>query len=288
MHAAPFTTLACPIDGLPLTKHDKQLRCENNHSFDIARQGYVNLLPSQDKRSKHPGDSKEMIDARQRFLDSGVYAPISDAVNALALKWVAQSPADTFSLLDAGCGEGYYLQRLKEQAIGENTEKTLALMGMDISKPAVLAAARREKSAVCWVVGTNRNIPVLDQSVDMILCMFGFPVFDAFKKAIHPYGKVILVESGPEHLIELREQLYDEVRKAPLPAYEQATELGFTYDTPGGLTYQSVPLDPQQLQALMVMTPHFFKASREKRERIAALQSLSITIDVRFRVFSLS
>ena len=110
MNIIKAKNLACPIDGQRLEAHEKQLVCGNGHSFDIARQGYVNLLPVQHKRSKQPGDSKEMVVARTEFLDSGVYQPI---VNKLVEITLAQITGDKeVCLMDAGCGEGYYLDHV--------------------------------------------------------------------------------------------------------------------------------------------------------------------------------
>ncbi|HTN32657.1 MAG TPA: rRNA (guanine-N1)-methyltransferase, partial [Marinobacter sp.] len=110
MTCTPFTALACPLDGQALIHNEKQWYCEAGHSFDLARQGYVHLLPVQKKRTKSPGDSKEMVAARQRFLASGFYKPIADAVNLAVLDGLAST--ESISCLDAGCGEGYYLHKL--------------------------------------------------------------------------------------------------------------------------------------------------------------------------------
>ena len=110
MNITPFQALACPLDGAPLRRHGGALRCGRGHSFDLASQGYVNLLPVQNKRSLDPGDSKLMVAARRRFLNAGHYAPIAAAVGRAVL---AGRPGDApTACLDAGCGEGYYLRQL--------------------------------------------------------------------------------------------------------------------------------------------------------------------------------
>jgi len=141
---------ACPLDGTPLHCTGSAWTCASGHSFDIASQGYTNLLPVQHKRSRDPGDSKEMVAARRRFLAAGFYRPIAAAVGRAAL---ADLPADaTISCLDAGCGEGYYLRQL---AAAAGDEHTLALLGLDISKWAVLAAAKQDKRPVGWQLTPN-------------------------------------------------------------------------------------------------------------------------------------
>ena len=139
MSITPFQALACPLDDEPLQRDGKVWRCAHGHSFDVARQGYVHLLPVQNKRSRDPGDSKQMVAARRRFLNAGHYRPIAEAVSRAAL---AGLPTDaTANCLDAGCGEGYYLRELADAA----GEQPLALLGLDISKWAVLAAAKLKK-----------------------------------------------------------------------------------------------------------------------------------------------
>lgn len=130
------------------------MRCAKGHCFDIASQGYINLLPVQNKRSLDPGDSKEMVAARHRFLSAGHYAPIAAAVARASLS--AFPAGNTIACLDAGCGEGYYLRQL---AAAESTHN-LSLLGLDISKWAVLSAAKQDKRTR-WVVGSNAHLPVL-------------------------------------------------------------------------------------------------------------------------------
>ncbi len=213
MSTTSFEALACPLDGDPLERQDGAWRCPAGHSFDIARQGYVHLLPVQNKRSRDPGDSKEMVAARRRFLEAGHYRPIAEAVSRAVL---AGAPAGgTLRCLDAGCGEGFYLRELasvateSEKAQGE--APTLSLLGVDISKWAVLAAAKREKAAT-WVVGTNAHLPVQAQSLDRVLCLFGFPVYPEFARVLKPGGELLLVEAGPDHLRELREIIYPSLK----------------------------------------------------------------------------
>src|SRR5690554_777972 len=114
MTIKPFGALACPLDGEPLVRESSSWRCPNGHNFDVARQGYVHLLPVQNKRSKDPGDSKAMVAARQGFLNAGHYQPVADAVSAAVLKGVPEASA--LDCLDAGCGEGYYLRQLESAA----------------------------------------------------------------------------------------------------------------------------------------------------------------------------
>ena len=173
--------LACPIDGVQLKYHEKQLICENGHVFDIARQGYVNLLPVQHKRTKHPGDSKVMVLARTHFLNAGFYQAIANKLNELVHSQLTS--ANEICFLDAGCGEGYYFDALLNYLGDKKSSIDLSFIGLDISKDAIVQASKRNKQ-ISWVVGTNRRPPVAEKSIDIILCLFGFLSVPGFKKVL--------------------------------------------------------------------------------------------------------
>lgn len=276
----PAQNLICPLDQKPLQQEGNSLRCESGHSFDIARQGYVNSLPVQKKRSKDPGDSKEMIIARQNFLNAGLYQPVSEHLSQLVKNLL---PTQQSCIIDAGCGEGYYLDRLGQMLNEQMPEADHNLIGLDISKWAVQAAAKRNKN-ISWLVGTNAQIPVQPESTDMIICMFGFYDLERMAEKLKPGGLVILAEAGSEHLIELRELIYSEVRRTPLPDLRDALAEQFSLVKEERLTFNPDTLDAQQVQDLMVMTPHLYRASYEGKQQAQSLTELQITADVVFRV----
>ncbi|RUR39305.1 putative RNA methyltransferase [Vreelandella populi] len=283
MNSLPFKALACPLDGDSLTQAEGAWRCAAGHSYDIAKQDYVNLLPVQRKRSHDPGDSKAMVAARQRFLNDGHYQPIADAINHAALNG---APEDMpLSCLDAGCGEGYYLRQLA-QAASDKTQ--LELVGLDISKWAVMAAAKQNRQqeqnsqkdqSATWVVGSNANLPVQSETLDRLLCMFGFPVMSEFARVLKPGGVLLQVEAGSNHLRELREIIYPTLK--PERSGEQTVPKGFTAQTAESVSY-SVTLNGREAIAdLLAMTPHLYRANAEGRERAAALETLTVRVDVR-------
>ncbi|MDO9386488.1 MAG: methyltransferase domain-containing protein [Thiobacillus sp.] len=277
MRITPFQALACPLDGTPLQCTGSAWTCASGHSFDIASQGYTNLLPVQHKRSRDPGDSKEMVAARRRFLTAGFYRPIAAAVNRAVL---ADLPADaSISCLDAGCGEGYYLRQL---ATAAGDEQTLALLGLDISKWAVLSAAKQD-SRPSWVVGSNAKLPVLPGTLDRVLCMFGFPVYAEFARVLKPGGLLVQVDSGPDHLRELREIIYPSL-KPERPADLQ-TPVGFSRLPTETVRFAIDLTHAGQIADLLAMTPHLYRASAEGREAAAALAALSLSVDVRLTCF---
>ncbi|MGP9566318.1 putative RNA methyltransferase [Halomonas sp. AOP5-B2-8] len=319
MSITPFQSLACPLDGEPLYLEGSTWRCSaghspskhdfskhdpskhdpskpssskpspSKHSFDIAKQGYVNLLPVQQKRSSDPGDSKAMVAARQRFLDAGYYRPIADAVSRAVLSQAKrQSIRDTpFSCLDAGCGEGYYLRQLASAA---QDALPLALMGLDISKWAVLAAAKQDSRRggeqehsqtpqSQWVVGSNAHLPVQSQTLDSVLCMFGFPVMGEFARVLKPGGMLLQIEAGPSHLRELREIIYPTLK--PERSSESKVPEGFIHHHTERLCYSLALEGAEDISDLLAMTPHLYRASAEGRARAGALEALAITVEVR-------
>ena len=277
MTITPFQALACPLDGAPLSRSGASLRCASGHSFDIASQGYTHLLPVQQKRSRDPGDSKEMVAARRRFLNGGGYQPIAAAVGRAALADLP--PQATLSCLDAGCGEGYYLRQL---AAAAHAGQTLALLGLDISKWAVLSAAKQDKRPN-WVVGTNARLPVLSATLDCVLCMFGFPVYAEFARVLKPQGQLLQVDAGPDHLRELREIIYPALK--PERSADAPTPPGFIALGSETVRYPLTLEGAGQIADLLTMTPHLYRASAEGRARAAALTELSLTVDVRLTRF---
>lgn len=271
----PLTDFICPLDGKPLHLNERSWRCDNNHSYDVAKQGYVNLLPVQNKRSKDPGDSKAMVQARREFLEQGHYQPLAQALANTVLVDGDQA------VLDAGCGEGYYLRYLVEQAEQEGID--LRLAALDISKWAVQAAAKRDKR-LSWMVASNSSIPLDDNSVDTILCVFGFPVKAEFKRVLKPGGRLIMVDPTADHLKELKAIIYSEIKtkNEVLPITDSAFEL----TSEQRVTFPVSLASNQAIKDLLTMTPHLYRTSAEGRERAEALSSLQLTADVWVRVFS--
>ena len=282
-HRSPFQALACPLDGEPLHLEGGTWRCASNHSFDVAKQGYVNLLPVQQKRSTDPGDSKAMVAARQRFLAAGEYAPIAEALSQAVVSHADQTQAETYCCLDAGCGEGYYLRQLAH-SVPES--QALSLLGLDISKWAVQSAAKQDdkQAPICrWVVGSNAQLPVQSASVDSVLCMFGFPVYSEFSRVLKTGGQLIQIDAGPQHLRELRDIIYPTLK----PTREKETNVpeGFARRASEQICYAISLEGGDVIRDLLTMTPHLYRASAEGREKAAALDQLTLTIDAQLTVW---
>lgn len=267
--------LRCPLDQLPLTKKDRSLVCPDGHAFDIAKTGYVNLLPVQKKHSKDPGDSKEMVSARRDFLNLGVYDPIIDAiVNSLPTEL---SDLDKLSLFDAGCGEGHYLRTIANTL---NDKLMLDATGLDISKWAITDASKRDKN-IDWIVGSNAHVPVADGRFDWVMCAFGFPVFPEFQRILNENGWLLLVESGADHLLELRQVLYPEIKPHKV-TYTDGIE-GFVLRKELDHKFNFSLSSQAQIGQLLNMTPHIHKASYEGRQAALSLEKIDLTADIKLR-----
>lgn len=270
----PVTDLICPLDQQPLHRREGSWQCENGHSYDIAKQGYVNLLPVQNKRSKDPGDSKAMIRARRHFLSQGFYQPLAEQLAAEVLA------SDTTTILDAGCGEGYYLQQLIQAA--EQQGQSLQIAGSDISKWAVQAAAKQSKQ-VTWMVASNSTIPLSDNSVDTLLCLFGFPAEAEFERVLKPGGRLIMVDPASRHLHELKQIIYPEVNAKP--EQSPVNDNRWSRIKEHRISYTVTLPDNDTIRDLLIMTPHLYRSSQTGRERAEALTTLDVTVDVWLRVF---
>lgn len=271
------SNLACPMDATALVERQGQLCCEQGHHFDIARQGYINLLPVQHKKSKAPGDNKEMVAARTHFLNTQLFEPISEQINKTLLR-VLTDVTCNICVLDAGCGDGYYL----DQLIKKVTHPNISAIGVDISKQAIMSAAKRN-SNLTWLVASNKQLPVLDNSVDVILSVFGFPSVDGFARALVAQGSVILVEPGAQHLIELRKHLYDKIEEPINKSARLAAPLFDVINTQT-LTYETKKLTNDELVNLLKMTPHCYRAPKAAVEQLCQQSDISVTVEVNITV----
>jgi 23S rRNA (guanine745-N1)-methyltransferase len=252
------------------------LRCTSGHSFDRAREGYFNLLLVQHKASLDPGDSKAMVAARRRILDAHCYRPIAER---LVARVAGLNPAPA-TILDAGCGEGTYLNALAHGLPGAPL-----LVGIDISKWAVQAAAKRSTAAF-WAVATNRHLPFAPSSIDLIVSLFGFPVWSEFARVQAPAGHVLLVDPGPDHLIELRSIIYPEVTRAAPPSLAAAQAAGYRLIDEQPLSFPIALTSAAQIADLLAMTPHDHRAPLAGRAALASHDSLALTGDVVFRLLA--
>ncbi len=261
--------LLCPVCGKILEKIPGQYRCDAGHSFDIARQGHVNLLTVQQKHSKMPGDTAQQVISRRAFLDGGFYAPIARALTETALELGAVGP-----ILDVGCGEGYYSAQM---AAALNA----GLTGLDISKEAVRYAAARYKGHQ-WLCATAAHIPVADHSVGTLMSLFAVTLPVEFHRVLRENGLFFQVLAAQDHLLGLKNIIYPKLKfrekdSVPdLPGFELVTSrpIRFQFTVEGA-----------QVQNLLSMTPHVYRIGKEGAARLAATQSLTDTASCILNVY---
>lgn len=251
----------CPLCQLRLTLHERVYQCANRHSFDIAREGYVNLLPVQQKNSKDPGDNKQMMQARRSFLQSGAYAALAQAVTQQLLQFQPSS------LLDCGCGEGYYTAFIAEQLPQCQT------YGIDISKAAIKYAAKAH-AGIQFSVASAYQLPFADNSFDALVRIYAPSKDTELLRLLRDNGHLVTVTPGPQHLIEIKQAVYDDVRLHD----DAIAELqGFKHLNRQRLQYQFKPENAAQLLALLQMVPLAWKFSAEQQQHFANnTQAISI------------
>lgn len=261
--------LICPVCGQRLTRFDHAYRCPEGHCFDVARQGYVNLLAVQQKKSLHPGDTPQQVASRRAFLEGGFYVPIARALCEAAVRHGGQGP-----VLDVGCGEGYYGTRLAEAL---NTELT----GVDISKDAVRCAAGRYKNA-CWLVASGAHLPVESGSAGVVSSLFALTVSEEFHRVLKDGGLFLQVLAAEDHLLGLKGIIYPQLTHRPkdtVPAL------------PGFALLETIPIrfsftvEGEQVENLLSMTPHVYRISREGAQRLAGTQKLTDTASCVLNVY---
>lgn len=176
---------------LTLLREEKRLVCPSGHSFDIARNGYINLLQPQDKRSKNPGDTLAAVTGRRRLHDLGVTEPLLHAVAQM----IGAAPSDI--LLDAGCGEGFYPGNIAQRT-------GCKACGVDISIPAIDAAARRYPDCEWVVANADRFLPYEDHSFSIVLSITARMNASEFRRVLRKDGRLLVAVPAPDDLIELR------------------------------------------------------------------------------------
>lgn len=259
----------CPNCKKPLSLTGKSWCCENNHSFDVARQGYVNLLTVQQKHSLNPGDTREMVLARRQFLEAGYYLPIGDTLKKL----VSQYAPSAQSVLDVGCGEGYYLSHLTH---------IRSQVGIDISKEAVRCAAAKYKNSL-WLTATASHLPFADHSFDCLLSMFALTMEEEYHRVLKPGGLFVQVLAGKNHLRGLKNIIYPTLVEKEKNL--QPTLTGFTLLHSETITFDFSLTDPQQVQNLLSMTPHVWRISKEAAQALRETTTLQDRAEVVFNLY---
>ena len=261
--------LLCPLCGKPLCREERSYRCENRHSFDIARQGYVHLLPVQQKHSLHPGDTRDQVLARRAFLTQGYYRPIVDK-----LIDTAKELGCTGDLLDVGCGEGYYSSRLADALNAD-------LVGLDISKEAVRCAAGAYKSAT-WVCATASHLPVADGSIRLLTSLFSLTLPEEFHRVLAKDGYYFQVLAAQDHLLGLKSIIYPELLLREKDSVPELPQFALVRSIPIRFTFT---VEGEMVQNLLSMTPHVYRISKAGAEALAQTKTLTDTASCVLNVY---
>ena len=286
----------CPLCQSPLQPAADTWRCDGSlhpkqtvHPFDVARQGYVNLLPVQQKKSKAPGDSQQSIDARKRFLTAGHYQPLNDlicqtmAALLTAKKASLEQKDKPVNWLDIGCGEGYYTQAMAQKGMD-------VLIAADISKPAVVELAKTSKAlgrlwyqpvkndsatevikaaAIYPLVTSAAHLPLRAHSINGISSIFSPILPEAFNEVLSDAGYLIIAKPDIGHLATMREALFDDVREHDSDKFLQELAPYFKLLQTHHISSR-LKLSAAELADLMTMTPYAYRARSEKRQELLA------------------
>jgi 23S rRNA (guanine745-N1)-methyltransferase len=271
-----MTIYRCPVCEQSLTQQQTSYTCANNHSFDIARQGYVNLLLPNQKKSSNPGDSREMLLSRREFLHKGYYDRLSDAIITQVHDTISNHDAP-FALLDVGCGEGFYLRRLQHYLDNQSQLHDYQLYGTDISKDGVRYAAGLHDTG-SYFVASLYQLPVQNESVDSITRIFAPKSYTEFARILKPGGTLLSVVPGPEHLIELKRIIYDTPQRHQ-PDDDPVRTHYFTRTQQTRVTYHITLPDTGTLFRLIKMTPYYWRLSDETEAALQRAAPIDITVD---------
>lgn len=261
--------IICPLCQHALTLDEKRWFCVNLHSFDVAKEGYVNLLPVQYKKSRSPGDTAEAVQARRAFLQAGYYQPLRDTIQRIL------EPLKAQTILDVGCGEGYYTSAMSDVAA--------KVVGLDIAKPAVQIAAKRY-SSMTWLVASGAKLPFSDQSLDVVTSFFSPLPLEEMARVLKSSGYVLMVTPATDHLFSVREALFGTVQAHTPEKFISHLETAFTLVDQQTVSY-SLQLDHAGLSNLIAMTPYAWKARAENRALLEAKEQFSTQASFQIYLF---
>ncbi len=270
-------TFRCPVCQSQLLQSAppaKGVSCENNHQFDRAKQGYLNLLPGHKKKSKNPGDDKTMVQARTRFLDANFYRPVAEG---LIDSFKSSIDTTVPLILDAGSGEGYYTDLIKKSL----PEASIA--GLDISKPAVIASSKRSRD-IEWLVASVNDIPLMDNQLDAVISIFSRCDWQEFQRTLKTGGIVFVLAPAAEHLLSLRQAIYEEVHPYPVDKLLNDIPTAFNLIETRNIHGNMILDSSEQIMDLLAMTPHYWHVKPEQKKALERLDNLNCSFDMKLYV----
>lgn len=265
----------CPLCQQVLSLAGTRYSCANNHQFDMAKEGYVNLMPAHHKRSKDPGDNQEMMQARRQFLAADYYAPMRSAVSTMCQQSMENNE---HTLLDIGCGEGYYTSFIADELRQKYDDASV--FGLDISKVAIRYAAKRYPNCQFSVASSHR-LPFADQSLGVVLRIYAPCKDEELQRCIRKDGTLVTVTPASRHLYQIREKIYQDVR---LHETQPESIEGFTLEQEQRIHYPMMLKEGAALN-LLQMTPFAWKANEQLREELANAELFECEADFMLRVY---
>ena len=272
-----FECFCCPVCGHTFVRDGKTLRCTEGHSFDIASGEYVNLWIT---NRTHAGDSKGMIAARHRFLESGSYGFLLRSLQKrIGDHFNKQIPRQSQPfMLDAGCGEGYYTAGVATSLHEQGLPVTVA--GVDISKAAIRRAVKRGRD-ISFAVASLFKVPLPADRADCVLSVFA-PVCGAESaRILRSGGLLFIVYPGPRHLFGLKRVLYEKPYENQdntyyLPDFEKVDEY---------MERREILVRGSQLNDLFAMTPYYWRTPADAMAKLERLPELSTELDFRVAIY---
>ena len=253
----------CPSCSNVLLLNNKVWACINGHSYDVAKEGYVNLLLVQNKNSKQPGDNKQMVNGRRAFLDQGFYKPLADTISKIFNQHLATlSEQPEVNFFDAGCGEGYYMSQVSQFCHQDNVQ--IIFSGLDISKFAVQKAAKKHPENH-FAVASTFQLPLENNSQDAVLQIFAPSSELEVHRVLKSSGIWITVNPAANHLFEFKQALYD---KPTEHKADQVTPDGFVLGQQLNVSFVIQLTEPQQRENLLMMTPYYWSATAQKKQKL--------------------
>ncbi len=260
----------CPVCKEQLNVADKSYACCNRHTFDISKDGYVNLLMSQQSSLKRHGDDKLMVRARREFLEKGFYEPLQKTLCDVISKKCRHDAV----IADIGCGEGYYTGAVADSA-------DYMISGIDISKDALKIASKSLKNCE-FAVASAFTLPYADKSIDCILNVFAPSAYGEFSRILKDDGVLIKAVPLSDHLWELKCALYDVPYKNKP---EKRDDELFGLVSTNELKYKITLTCNEDIMNLFKMTPYYYKTGREETQKLMNLNKLSVTVHFGVEVY---
>lgn len=266
--------LICPVCRDKLSLENKSYRCGKGHCFDLAKSGYVNLLPPASGGKRH-GDDKLMVKARSRFLDKGFYDSLSHCVADCVNKYAGSH----VHIVDAGCGEGKYTADILRTL--EAAGKRAHILGIDISKEALICAGKRCKG-IDFCAASTAHMPIEDESTHIVVNIFSPFMAQEFARVLKLGGKLIRIVPLEKHLWELKELIYD--KPFPNPPMDMEAE-GFGIIDSLQLCYEIELSSSEEIMDLFMMTPYYYKTGAADQQKAANAESLKTKLEFGIYVY---